>query len=110
MVPISLHLVTVDPDFRTTLALIVSSLTGLLSIVVTTFCKDFLEARREKRKRLSEYHNWLTQRYESDNLSNPQIAVQAPCMKQRPIPARILFYKLNSIQILFLSNKYKCFI
>lgn len=74
MEPISSDLVTVDPDFRTTLALIVSSLTGLLSIIVTTICKDFLEAKREKRKRLSEYHNWLTQRYEDDNSSNPQIA------------------------------------
>ena len=74
MEPISSDLVTVDPDFRTTLALIVSSLTGLFSIVITTICRDFLESRREKRKRLSEYHNWLTQRYDSDNLSNPQIA------------------------------------
>lgn len=74
VVPTSQNLLIVNDDFKTVLALIVSSLTGLLSIIVTTICKDFLEARREKRKRLSEYHNWLTQRYESDNSSNPQIA------------------------------------
>lgn len=77
VVPTCQNLLIVNDDFKTILALIVSSLTGLMSIVVTTICKDFLEARREKRKRLSEYHNSLTQRYESDNSSNPQIAASS---------------------------------
>lgn len=76
VVPISSDLVSVSPDFRTTIALIVSSLTGLFSIVVTTICRDFLESRREKRKRVSDYNNYLTQRYEEDNPSNPQIAAR----------------------------------